>query len=497
MANLKATVRNRKSDGFWQVYIRIVHRNGMGYIKTDKMVSDSDLTKTKEITEPVVLEYCAKRIIEYTKRLNTQEISRWSVSQVVSFLKHCDEDICFSDYARRHAEKMIDAGQRRNARNYVLALQHMERFAGTNKIMFSTLTTHFINEWIKSLANTHRAKEFYPICMRQVFKAAVLDYNDYDTGDIRIKTNPWLKVSIPRPDKAPKLAITPEQCRAFFSAPLPESRFKSPLPEFGRDVALMVLCLAGINTVDLYNLRKEDYRDGVICYNRAKTKKFRADEAYMEIRVPTFLKPTFDKYLCHDEESPWLFNFHERMTSSDSFGANSNTGIRALCKSMGIPKDEDYCCYTFRHTWGTVAQNYCGASIEEVAFAMNHSSAHRVTRGYLKMSFAPAWELNEKVVQYIFMPESAPKSVKADKTEPKDKFRLSPKYMIRATASYKFKVLAEIQDIGFSNVDEVCEQLAAMLPETIPDRAIVQFKIVNMDTSQIWTTEHQKGKGFQ
>ena len=37
-----------------------------------------------------------------------------------------------------------------------------------------------------------------------------------------------------------------------------------PLPELGRDVAKMVLCLAGMNTVDIYELRKEDYRNGCI-----------------------------------------------------------------------------------------------------------------------------------------------------------------------------------------------------------------------------------------
>lgn len=150
---------------------------------------------------------------------------------------------------------MIDNGQQRNAKNYQLALQHLERFLGTTQIMFSHLTSHLMNRWIKSLEQTHRAKEMYPICMRQVFKAAILEYNDYDNGIIRIKTNPWVKVEIPSADRAEKLAITPEACREFFSFPLPESKMKYPQTEFGRDIAMMVLCLAGINTVDLYNLK--------------------------------------------------------------------------------------------------------------------------------------------------------------------------------------------------------------------------------------------------
>lgn len=43
-------------------------------------------------------------------------------------------------------------------------------------------------------------------------------------------------------------------------------------------------------------------------------------------------------------------------------------------------RKDGYCLYTFRHTWGTVAQNDCGASISEVAFGMNHSAGDKVTR---------------------------------------------------------------------------------------------------------------------
>ncbi len=121
----------------------------------------------------------------------------------------------------------------------------------------------------------------YPVCVRQIFRAAILEYNDYDTGHLRIKTNPWPKVKIPQADRTTKRAISPEACREFFGAPLPETKMIESLPELGRDVAKMILCLAGINTVDLYNLKKTDYRNGVIAYNRAKTRNSRNDDAYI------------------------------------------------------------------------------------------------------------------------------------------------------------------------------------------------------------------------
>ena len=92
----------------------------------------------------------------------------------------------------------------------------------------------------------------------------------------------------------------------------------SSLPELARDVSLLSLCLGGINTVDLYELKKENYKDGIIGYKRAKTRHSRRDEAYIEMRVEPFIQSTFDKYLSHDENEEYLFNFHKRYSNSDS-----------------------------------------------------------------------------------------------------------------------------------------------------------------------------------
>ena len=493
MATFKACVKAKRKDGFYPVYIRVIHHKKVAYMPTDKMVNEKGLARSGEIEDPYVMQFCTNRIVEYMEILNKVDTEHWTVKDVVDYLKTGYNDICFSDYARKHIDRMIDSGQQRNAKNYQLALNHMERFAGTTKVMFSNLTSSFVNKWITSLEQTHRAKEMYPICMRQVFKAAQLEMNDYDNGIIRIKTNPWVKVKIPKADRAEKLAITPEACREFFSFPLPESKMKLPLMELGRDVAMMVLCLAGINTVDLFNMRKDDYHGGIIHYQRAKTKKFRADGAYMEMRVPPIILPLFEKYANMDEKDDHLFVFFQRHTTNDSFSANVNGGIRQVCEAMGMSKDEDYSSYTFRHTWGTVAQNDCGASISEVAFAMNHSSGHKVTRGYIKLDFTPAWELNEKVVDFIFFSDKP--SVR-ERQEEEPHFRLSFRYQVHGEAYFQGKKLAELTDTGYNNVDEVIAKLASQLPDEIPARSMVMFKIENMDKGQTVVYQRMKGKGF-
>ena len=96
------------------------------------MVTKKELTKTNEIKDPYVLQFCSQRILEYTERLNSKNIEHWTVKEVVEFLASGNDDVCFSDYARKHINRMIDNGQQRNAKNYQLALQTSGAFFRNN-----------------------------------------------------------------------------------------------------------------------------------------------------------------------------------------------------------------------------------------------------------------------------------------------------------------------------------------------------------------------------
>ena len=497
MATFKPCVQKQRADGFYPVYIRVTHQRKVGFIKTNKVVSKKGVTTSKEIKDTFVSNFCTTVILDYTNRLNAFDTTRWSVKEVIDFLLTGDSDVCFSDYARQHVGRLINNGQDRTARNYELALGHLERYFGTNQVMFSQLTSTAVTLWIKSLESTHRAKEMYPVCMRQVFRAAVKEMNDYDNDIIRIKTNPWIKVQIPQSDRTTKRAISAEACRRFFAAPMPPSKMIDPLPELGHDIAKLVLCLAGMNTIDLYELKKEDYKRGRFCYKRAKTRHSRKDEAYFEMRIEPVILPIIEKYKA-DDDSPYFFNFHTRYSTADSFCANVNNGIKKICKSIGLPKEKWYSVYTFRHTWATIAKNDCGANIAEVGFAMNHSHGHTVTRGYIKLDFTPAWELNAKVIDFVLFSTKKSKQGMADDIDnPVDKqFKLSPKRMVYARAYFQGAVIAEVTDIGFSNVDEVIKRLVPKFPSTIPLRSEVTFRIKDVDTEKEGIYVRTKGKGF-
>lgn len=193
MATFKTCVRKQRSDGFYPVYIRVTHSRKSAYIKTDKMVDQKGLIRSGDVKDPYVVSFCASQIKSYIEKINKEDVSSWDIKTLI----RADEDVCFSDYARKYKREMeMVRGMARNAKNYELAYNHLERFAGTNKLMFFLFTTKFINDWIKSMVTTSRAKEMYPVNIRQIFKSAMDEFNDYDKGIIRIKTNPWPKIKI-------------------------------------------------------------------------------------------------------------------------------------------------------------------------------------------------------------------------------------------------------------------------------------------------------------
>lgn len=211
------------------VSIRVLHNRQTAYVRTSWMVDSGGVSpKSKEVTDPYVLQQSTTLISRYYDMLNRVDISDWSASEVVSYLTKLAEDLSFSDYVRNHIEKMIARGQERTFRNYRWALNHLERFAESDNIMFSRLTPAFFNRWIETLMTTNRCKEQYPVCMREVYMAAMREFNDEEKGVIKIKKI-WNNITIPRCDEPEKRAILASLLRMFFNVVPDRSRFTNPL----------------------------------------------------------------------------------------------------------------------------------------------------------------------------------------------------------------------------------------------------------------------------
>ena len=67
---------------------------------------------------------------------------------------------------------------------------------------------------------------------------------------------------------------------------------------------------------------------------------------------------------------------------------------------------------------------------------------------------------------------------------------------MRGTAYFRGRQLGTVEDTGYNNIDEVIAALVPSVPDDVPLRSMVQFKIDIVDKGLSQTYERMKGKGF-
>ncbi|MEI7503251.1 MAG: phage integrase SAM-like domain-containing protein [Paludibacter sp.] len=394
MTTFEPCIRILKDNGYAKVYIRVIHNQKPAYISTSYVVSANQVSGNK-IKDFFVITEIAPIIKKYFDRLNKHDTENWTIKEVLDFLKVENQEISFTDFFKSFTNKMINAGRENPAQNYTCAINSLTRFCGKDKINFSEITSKLLNEWIESLKDTARAKNLYPLCVSTVFSAGLLEYNDYDRDNIRIKNLPFMRVKIPKNNLAEKRAVNHRTLLKLFTADVSKAKLdvKTPLAQ---DVAMLIFCLAGINVADLYYMDKSCRVGNKLHYIRHKVKAKRGKSAKMEITIPKCILPLFDKY----KGASKLFSFSDKVNSENNFLKAIDMGLKEVATIAKVK--ENITTYTFRHSWATIAQNDCKASTELVGFALNHVSAHRITDGYIKKDFSPIDKLNTKVIDHVF-----------------------------------------------------------------------------------------------
>lgn len=392
MPTFKAKIRNRRANGFHPVYILCTHYGKPAYIRTDLVVQDSGVNEKGEVTDPRILMRASAIICTYYDRLQGKRIDNLTAKEVVEIVTDSAvEDIPFYDFADAYIRKLSGRGVKR-ADNYRYALNSFLSFAGKPSIGFSEVTSKLLRQWIESLAHTKRAKSMYPTLLKAIFNAGMEEYNDYDRGVVRVANRPFEFLKIPSSDTPEKRSVSVEQLRAFFS--------HTPIggqARYAQDVARVSFCLAGMNVADLYELTPDNLQWDKLCYHRAKTKGKRSDKAYMEVSIPPQAMEALAR-LTEGARDGYLLNLSARYYDRHSCTSYISRGIAKLCKEAGLPPMTSY---ALRHSWATIARNEVGASEEDVAFALNHISAHKVTDRYIRKDYARVDKLNAEVVGLV------------------------------------------------------------------------------------------------
>lgn len=170
-----------------------------------------------------------------------------------------------------------------------------------------------------------------------------------------------------------------------------------PFLEFHRDMFMLMFYLIGINAVDLFNLRKSDYRNGRITYHRAKTGRL------YDIKVEPEAQRLIEKW----SGEKWLVCPHDRYKNHLDWLSHLNRGLKHLGveykEGVGwLEKNGRYSflsSYYSRHTWASLAAEL-DVPVDVIGRALGHSDG-RVTAIYINFNMKKVDEANRKVLDYI------------------------------------------------------------------------------------------------
>ena len=104
-----------------------------------------------------------------------------------------------------------------------------------------------------------------------------------------------------------------------------------------------------------------------------------------------------------------------------------------------------------------------------------------MARVYTKIDYLPAWELNEKVIDYIFFTNE---DIANREDSGKSFERMSKYNLIRGEAFISGECVSVIENSGFTNVEQVITRLLSSFSDNISRPSKVQIKISNLDKKQ-------------
>lgn len=194
-------------------------------------------------------------------------------------------------------------------------------------------------------------------CLKAVFNYALA--NEYTTK------YPFRKFScVPQKD-SPTEPLTSEQIKMIRDLEIAHKQ-----QSITRDVFMLTFYLAGINPVDMYNLK---YDDTYVKYKRQKT------GSNIKFLIPDEVRPYIEKY--KDAKGEKMFDFK---MSETEFKHNLNYHLKNIGSAIGRTPESMY-MYVARHSFATIAMQECDMSYSEVGQMLGHEE-HTVTSRYAKPS---------------------------------------------------------------------------------------------------------------
>ena len=421
MLTIKAMVKKDglRVDRTYNVKLSFTYNRKVKRLSTSLFATADDLTKSLDFKDGTPIKRKVDKLVESYREMCDKlqvDANNYTLDEILEMLKADEERHKPVDFIQ-FCQWWISTTTIKGKKNYQSAVNAFIAYLGTDHLEASKITASVINgfmgylmkqseEKAEALAKagkripTNRSISLYLGSLRHLFNEAKRKYNDYDRNIIRITNSPFEYVTIPKQQATRKRAITSEQIRSIWQYPY-ERKIDGTLKQesitnLAKDCFILSFCLIGMNSADLFNCT--ELNDDTITYYRTKTTARRLDKAKMEVKIPSFLEPLFEKY--RDKTGKRVFKFYRLYNTDKNFNRAINLGLKTIGEKLKLI-DLEY--YAARHSWATIALNKCRIDKYVVHEALNHiDESMRVTDIYIERDFVNENKANEKVVKYVF-----------------------------------------------------------------------------------------------
>lgn len=405
MATFKAVVLSdyRRSDGTYNVKIRVTHQRKTRYISTPFYVTPEQMTRGFKIKDTLINEKLDEKIIEFRRK--TDEIGflveGMDVEHLIALINRKPEAQDFIKYMEKYCDRMDKEGRDKTAVAYRIALNSLKRYNDDKPLPFDMITKKWMNGYWESLCelkpNTRRS---YITAIKVVYKRAQRELNNDETGVIIARHGVFDMIEMPKAEGANELALeSVKDMQAVIDVPYSGTWAF----DFAKDMFVLSFVCLGINLADICALTKDNYRDGILTYRRKKVSRRLGIGAEMKILVPEVGRIIIDKY---SGDKKWLIDFGNHPREQ-----NIGRYIHYTFQKAGIEEEGNYLTraghykgkyvfYSARHSMATFARNVCGIDKLTVHEMLNHAtpSDMKTTDVYLRRDYSHLWEANDKLL---------------------------------------------------------------------------------------------------
>lgn len=332
-------------------------------------------------------EITSSRLLFIRKQLNHD---RLRLESIISLLEDSDtvakkkEEVTLFSYMQDIIARKQRRGQERTSETYMATLNSFKSFRKGVDLYFSELNQELLFSYEYHLKNkglSLNTVSFYMRRLRAVYRNAI---EDGVADDINL-----FKKVYTSSEKTIKRAISLNHIRQIKNLDLSSSFLKG----FARDMFLFSFYTRGMSFIDIFCLKKENLKNGVLTYKRRKTGQ------KLSMRWEPCMQMIADRYSSSSQQSLVIsIKGDNARRECKNMQASINHHLKAIGRELGL--EIPLTMYVARHSWASIARDN-GIPIKIISSGMGHNS-ERTTQIYLtSIETKEVDKANSKIIKLI------------------------------------------------------------------------------------------------